>query len=75
MKDHEIAQFINDLTKLMQETPDAQKRAVLSAKLVPIIHENAELKELVDFWEHGAQERRKLHSANTEDAHEGVDAL
>ena len=33
MKDHEIAQLVNKLTKLMQETPDAQKRAVLSAKL------------------------------------------
>ena len=33
MKDHEIAQLVNELTKLMQETPDAQKRAVLSAKL------------------------------------------
>ena len=33
MKDHEIAQLVNELTKLMQETPDAQKRAVLSAEL------------------------------------------
>lgn len=33
MKDHEIEQLVNELTKLMKETPDAQKRAVLSAKL------------------------------------------
>ncbi len=33
MKDHEIAQLVNKLTKLMQETPDAEKRSVLSAEL------------------------------------------
>lgn len=37
MKDHEIAKLISELTKLMQETPDTQKRSVLSSRLVPLL--------------------------------------
>lgn len=33
MKDHEIAQLVNVLTKMMIDTPDAQKRAALSGVL------------------------------------------